>query len=78
MAHRRRRCSLKRHSSAIGSTEPDNVTSPRALRRRSQTSKLTWEKMKRLIATWLPPARLRHPLPDVRFRVMTQGKSPVR
>src|SRR5207237_4659790 len=50
----------------------------RALRRRSQTSKLTWEKMKRLIDTWLPPARLRHPLPDVRFRVMTQGKSPVR
>ena len=50
----------------------------RALRRRSQTSKLTWEKMKRLIGTWLPPARLRHPLPDVRFRVMTQGKSPVR
>ena len=50
----------------------------RALRRRSQTSKLTWEKMKRLIGSWLPPARLRHPLPDVRFRVMTQGKSPVR
>ena len=28
MARRRRRCSLKRHSSAIGSTEPDNVTNP--------------------------------------------------
>jgi hypothetical protein len=22
---------------------------------------------------WLPPARLRHPLPDVRFSVMTVG-----
>src|SRR5437667_680324 len=29
MARRRGRCSLKQHSSAIGSTEPDNVTNPR-------------------------------------------------
>ena len=50
----------------------------RALRRRSQTSRLTWQDMKRLVGTWLPPARLRHPLPDVRFHVMTQGRSPVR
>jgi group II intron reverse transcriptase/maturase len=50
----------------------------RALRRRSQTSRLTWKDMKRLVATWLPPARLRHPLPDVRFYAMTQGRSPVR
>jgi hypothetical protein len=28
MAHRRERCCLKRHSSEIGSTEPDNVTNP--------------------------------------------------
>ncbi|HEY5929693.1 MAG TPA: group II intron reverse transcriptase/maturase [Burkholderiales bacterium] len=50
----------------------------RALRRRSQTHRLTWERMQRLIALWLPPARLRHPLPDVRFSVMTRGGSPVR
>ena len=50
----------------------------RALRRRSQTRRLTWARMKRLIDLWLPPARIRHPLPDVRFRVMTQGGSPVR
>ena len=50
----------------------------RALRRRSQTSRLTWQRMKRLIDHSLPSARLRHPLPDVRFRVMTRGGSPVR
>ena len=50
----------------------------RALRRRSQTNRLTWHRMKKWIDLWLPPARIRHPLPDVRFRVMTQGGSPVR
>ena len=50
----------------------------RALRRRGQVSRLTWQRMKRLTDLWLPPARLRHPLPDVRFSVMTQGRSPVR
>jgi RNA-directed DNA polymerase len=46
----------------------------RALRRRGQISRLTWQRMKRLTDLWLPPARLRHPLPDVRFSVMTQGR----
>ena len=50
----------------------------RSLRRRSQTSRLTWQDMRRLVGTWLPSARLRHPLPDVRFHVMTRGRSPVR
>ena len=50
----------------------------RALRRRGQISRLTWQRMKRLTDLWLPPARLRHPLPDVRFSVMTQGRSQVR
>jgi hypothetical protein len=50
----------------------------RALRRRGQISRLTWQRMKRLTDLWLPPARLRHPLPDVRFSVTTQGRSPVR
>jgi RNA-directed DNA polymerase len=35
----------------------------RALRRRGQISRLTWQRMKRLIDYWLPPARIRHPLP---------------
>ena len=50
----------------------------RALRRRSQTKRLTWARMKLLTDRWLPPARLRHPLPDVRFSVRTRGGSPVR
>jgi group II intron reverse transcriptase/maturase len=50
----------------------------RALRRRSHTHRLTWERMTRFIDHWLPPARIRHPYPDVRFSVMTQGGSPVR
>lgn len=50
----------------------------RALRRRSQTNRLTWRGMKRLTDRWIPPARLRHPLPDVRFDVRIQGRSPVR
>jgi RNA-directed DNA polymerase len=50
----------------------------RALRRRGQISRLTWQRMARLIDLWLPPARIRHPLPDVRFTVTTQGRSPVR
>jgi hypothetical protein len=43
-----------------------------------QISRLTWQRMKRLTDRWLPPARIRHPLPDVRFSVMTRGRSPVR
>jgi group II intron reverse transcriptase/maturase len=50
----------------------------RALQRRSQTGRMTWERMERHVKRWLPTARIRHPHPDVRFRVMTQGKSPVR
>jgi hypothetical protein len=50
----------------------------RALRRRGQISRLTWQSMKRLTDLWLPPARLRHPLTGVRFDVTTRGRSPVR
>jgi group II intron reverse transcriptase/maturase len=50
----------------------------RALRRRSQRHRLSWERMNRLIARWLPPIRILHPYPEVRFDVRTQGKSPVR
>jgi RNA-directed DNA polymerase len=41
-----------------------------ALRRRShKTRGLTWERMKRLAATWLPGSTIRHPYPDKRLRV---------
>jgi len=50
----------------------------RALRRRSQRTRLTWERMNRLATRWLPPARILHPWPDTRFTANTQGRSPVR
>jgi RNA-directed DNA polymerase len=50
----------------------------RALRRRSQRHRLPWERMNHLIARWLPPVRIVHPYPEVRFDARTQGRSPVR
>jgi group II intron reverse transcriptase/maturase len=49
-----------------------------ALRRRSQRTRLTWKRMYRLATRWLPPARVLHPFPRVRFDARTQGRSPVR
>ena len=40
----------------------------RALRRRSQKGqKLNWHRMKRLIATWIPAAKVLHPYPNQRL-----------
>ncbi len=50
----------------------------RALRRRSQRTRLTWRRMRRLADRWLPTPRIMHPWPDVRFDARTQGRSPVR
>jgi RNA-directed DNA polymerase len=50
----------------------------RALRRRSQRARLTWERMHRLDKRWLPTDRIVHPWPNVRFDARTQGRSPVR
>ena len=50
----------------------------KALRRRSQKTSLTWERMDRLANRWLPPARVLHPYPEQRFDVRTLGRSPVR
>ena len=50
----------------------------RALRRRSQRSRLDWQRMNRLSIRWLPPARITHPYPEKRFDAQTQGRSPVR
>ncbi len=50
----------------------------KALRRRSQRHRLNWTRMSRLEKRWLPPARVQHPFPDVRFDARTRGRSPVR
>jgi RNA-directed DNA polymerase len=39
----------------------------KALRRRSQRSRVTWERMQRWSARWVPPARISHPWPHQRF-----------
>ena len=43
----------------------------RALRRRSQKAReLTWERFKRLVRTWLPTAKVKHPYPNERLCVI--------
>jgi RNA-directed DNA polymerase len=42
-----------------------------ALRRRSQRHRLDWKRMNRIATRWLPPARIRHPYPEVRFAART-------
>jgi RNA-directed DNA polymerase len=46
-----------------------SITWFRSLRRRSQRHRLTWQRMSRLIALFLPSPRVVHPWPDQRFRV---------
>ena len=43
----------------------------RALCRRSQTGRITWDRMKRLVARYLPVARIYHPYPLRRLGVIT-------
>ena len=43
----------------------------RALARRSHKGRVTWDRMRRLIAQWLPPARICHPYPLRRMGVIT-------
>jgi group II intron reverse transcriptase/maturase len=50
----------------------------RALQRRSQRDRTSWERVNRLSVRWLPPAKILHPWPDDRFDVKTRGRSPVR
>ncbi len=42
-----------------------------ALARRSHTGHVSWERMRRLIERWLPPARICHPYPLRRLGVIT-------
>jgi RNA-directed DNA polymerase len=39
----------------------------RALRRRSQKCRMTWERFGPLVARWIPSAQILHPHPDLRF-----------
>ena len=41
----------------------------RTLRRRSQKHALTWERMGKVAADWLPQPRILHPWPSIRFAV---------
>jgi hypothetical protein len=43
----------------------------RALSRRSQNGRVPWDRMRRLIDRWLPPARVCHPYPLRRLGVIT-------
>jgi len=53
----------------------------RTLRRRSQRSRLTWTTFRESLASLLPPVRVLHPYPDVRFDAKhpnIRGKNRVR
>ncbi len=50
----------------------------KALARRSQKGRITWERLRRLADRWLPRPRILHPWPNVRFDARTRGRSPVR
>jgi group II intron reverse transcriptase/maturase len=48
------------------------------LMRRSQTAFVSWTRMRRLVARWLPVPHICHPYPDQRLAWVTQGKSRMR
>ena len=50
----------------------------KSLRRRSQRSRMNWERMRQLADRWIPRPRVLHPWPEERFDARTRGKSPVR
>jgi group II intron reverse transcriptase/maturase len=50
----------------------------RSLRRRSQKTRITWERMTRIVQAWLPAARILHPWPEQRLAAIIQGKSRMR
>lgn len=50
----------------------------RTLCRRSQAKHLSWQRMHKIVAHWLPSPRICHPYPYQRLIVTTQGKSRVR
>ena len=49
-----------------------------ALRRRSQKTRMNWQRIRRLADRWIPAVHYTHPWPNERFAARTQVKSPVR
>jgi RNA-directed DNA polymerase len=47
-----------------------------ALGRRSQKGRITWDRMNRLAARWLPPSHTRHPFPEQRFAASHPWQEP--
>jgi len=50
----------------------------RALRSRSQRTRMDWKRMTPVVKKWIPPANIRQPFPGARFNANTRGRSPVR
>jgi len=48
----------------------------RTLRRRSQKTRINWDRMNRIATRWLPPARVMHPFPEVRFAATHPRQEP--
>ena len=48
----------------------------KALRRRSQRTRLNWERMNRIATRWLPPARVMHPFPERALRRQNPRQEP--
>jgi group II intron reverse transcriptase/maturase len=48
----------------------------RTLKRRSQKSRLTWDRMNNIARVWLPTPRILHPWPNVRFAVTHPRREP--
>lgn len=48
------------------------------LKRRSQKTRVNWERMKKLTNTWLPKARILHPWPEERFAARIRDRSRMR
>jgi len=50
----------------------------RTLKRRSQSKQLSWKRMSRIAAHWVPSPEICHPYPNQRLIVTTQGRSRMR
>ena len=48
----------------------------KALRRRSQKTRINWTRMHRIASRWLPPPRNMHPYPSVRFAAIHPRQEP--
>jgi len=48
----------------------------RSLRRRGQRHRVPWDRMNRIVAAWIPPARISHPWPSIRFDVKHPRQEP--